>query len=144
MNTRVVYGNLQRQGCAFPPDALAALLAQPSAQQPHAAAALLKEHGYGLGEPPAGRMLMEAGCIFALNDPAAVVEAAHRSGGVCLLAHPSRGDGFVSYDAALLDQLRQEAPIDGLEVYYPLHSPTQTAVYLDYAQRLSGHCPAEA
>jgi hypothetical protein len=63
------------------------------------------------------------------------VDAAHRSGAVCLLAHPGRADGFTTYDVHLLDRLRQEAPIDGLEVYYPVHTPAQTAMYQEYAQR---------
>jgi predicted metal-dependent phosphoesterase TrpH len=134
-NTREVYENLQRQGYALSPDALSAILAKPSSQQPHALVALLKEHGYGLGEPSAGEIVMAAGCTFATNDPAAVVEAAHRSGAVCLLAHPGREDGFMTYDVQLLDQLRQEVPIDGLEVYYPMHTPAQTAMYREYAQR---------
>lgn len=134
-NTREVYENLQRQGYALSPDALSSILAKPSSQQPHALVALLKEHGYGLGEPSAGRIVMAAGCTFATNEPAAVVEAAHRSGAVCLLAHPGRGDGFVTYDVQLLDQLRREVPIDGLEVYYPAHTPAQTAMYREYAGR---------
>ena len=134
-NTRQVYENLQRQDYALSPDALSAILANPSSQQPHALVALLKEHGYGLGEPSAGEIVMAAGCTFATNDPAAVVEAAHRSGAVCLLAHPGRGDGFITYGVQLLDQLRQEAPIDGLEVYYPVHTPAQTAMYREYARR---------
>ncbi len=96
-NTREVYENLQRQGYALSPDALSAILAKPSSQQPHALVALLKEHGYGLGEPSAGKIVMVAGCTFATNDPAAVVEAAHRSGAVCLLVHPGRKDGFMTY-----------------------------------------------
>lgn len=134
-NTREVYENLQRQGYALSPDALCGVLLEPSSRQPHALVALLKEHGYGLGERSAGRLVMEAGCTFATNDPAAVVEAAHRSGAVCLLAHPGRGDGFVTYDVQLLDQLRKEAPIDGLEVYCTVHTPTQTAMYREYAER---------
>jgi predicted metal-dependent phosphoesterase TrpH len=97
--------------------------------------ALLKEQGYGLGEPAAGRMVMEAECTFATNDPAAVVEAAHQSGAVCLLAHPGRGDGFVTYHVPMLDQFSQEVPIDGLEVHNPVHTPAQTAMYREYAQR---------
>jgi hypothetical protein len=59
-NTQQVYENLQRQGYALPPpDALPATLAQPSSQQPHALVALLKEHGYGLGEPSAGKILLD-------------------------------------------------------------------------------------
>lgn len=134
-NTREVYENLQRQGYALSPDALSAILAKSNSQQPHAIVALLKEHGYGLGEPSAGKIVMAAGCTFATNDPAAVVEAAHRSGSVCLLSHPGREDGFMTYDVQLLDQLRKEVPIDGLEVYYPVHTPAQTAMYREYAQR---------
>lgn len=136
-NTREVYENLHRKGYALPqpPAALADLLAQPSAQQPHALVALLKRQGYGQGEPSAGKIALEAGCTFATNDLAAVVEAAHRSGAVCLIAHPGRTDGFVTYDVQLLDQVRQEAPIDGLEVYYPKHTPAQTTMYQEYAQR---------
>ncbi len=134
-NTRQVCEKLQRQGYTLPPEALPALLAQPSAQQPHAFVAVLKEHGYGLGEPSAGRILWEAGITFATNEPAAVVEAAHQSGAVCLLAHPGHKDGFVTYDDQLLDQFRQEAPVDGLEVYHPLHTPAKTEMYREYAQR---------
>lgn len=69
------------------------------------------------------------------HDPATIVEAAHQSGAVCILAHPGRSDGFVCYDRALLDELRDEAAIDGIEVYYPVHTPEQTAMYRAYAQR---------
>jgi len=134
-NTREVYDNLRQQGYTLSSDALPAILAKPGLEQPHALVALLKEHGYGLGEPSAGKIVLAAGCAFATNEPAAVVEAARQSGAVCLLAHPGRGDGFVTYDVELLDQFRQEAPIDGLEVYCPLHTPAQTAMYREYAQR---------
>ena len=133
-NTREVYENLQRQGYTFSSDALPTILAKPSSQQPHALVALLKGHDYGLDEPSVGKILMAAGCTFAMNDPAAVVEAAHQSGAVCLLAHPGREDGFVTYDVPLLDQFRQEVPIDGLEVYYPVHTPAQIEMYREYAQ----------
>lgn len=134
-NTREVIKNLQRQGCTFSPDALSTLLAKPSSQQPHALVAMLKEHGYGLGEPSAGKMALLAGCTFATSEPGEVVEAAHRSGALCLLAHPGRSDGFVTFDDQLLDRFRLEAPVDGLEVHYPAHTPEQTALYLEYTLR---------
>lgn len=144
-NTREVYENLLRQGYTFPgqPEtagepqqspALLAILEKPSAQQPHELVALLKRHGYGTGDPSAGKIVREAGCDFMTNDIAAVVEAGQRDGGVCLIAHPGRGDGFTCYDARLLDELRQEVPIDGFEVYYPAHSPEQINMYLEYAR----------
>jgi predicted metal-dependent phosphoesterase TrpH len=136
-NTREVFENLLRKGYTFPeePEALASLLEQPSPQQPHALAALLKRHGYGTGEPSVGKIVLEAGCAFAVNDLAAAVEAAHQSGAVCLLAHPGAKDGFTTYDVQMLDKLRRDIPIDGVEVHHPKHSPEQTAMYLEYAQQ---------
>lgn len=136
-NTREVFENLMRKGYEFPsePNALDILLEQPSPLQPHALAALLRRHGYGTGQPSAGRIVMEAGCVFAMNDLAVVVDAAHESGAVCLIAHPGSKDGFVTYEVQMLDKLRQEIPIDGLEVYHPKHTPEQTAMYLEYAQQ---------
>jgi 3',5'-nucleoside bisphosphate phosphatase len=134
-NTREVCENLRKIGISFPdPSELDALLAKPSAQQPHALVALLKTLGYGAGEPSAGKMITEAGFFWATNDLASVCDAAHRSGAVCLIAHPGRGDGFTRYDAHLLDELRREVPIDGFEVYYPAHTLEQIAMYREYAQ----------
>jgi predicted metal-dependent phosphoesterase TrpH len=142
-NTWQVYENLQRQGyITFPrqPEEqwhseLSAILEKPSAQQPHELAALLNRHGYVTGATSAGEILSKAGITFAASDMAAVVEAAHRSGTVCLIAHPGRGDGFTRFDVSLLDQLREEIPIDGLEVYHPAHTPEQINLYRDYAQK---------
>ena len=132
-NTRKVYENLIRKGYTFQrhPEALSAILEKPGAQQPKELAALLKT----TGEESAGKIVWEAGCTFETNDLAAIVEASHQSGAVSLIAHPGRQDGFITYDVEILDKLRQEIPIDGLEVYYPAHSPEQTAIFLDYAQK---------
>lgn len=136
-NTCEVYENLVNKGYFFSqePEALEVLLDQPSPLQPHAIAALLKRHGYGIGQPSAGRIVLEAGCIFAMNDLAEVVDAAHLCGAVCLIAHPGHKDGFVTYNVQMLDKLRQEIPIEGLEVYHPKHSPEQTSMYLEYTQQ---------
>src|SRR5262249_6583153 len=72
---------------------------------------------------------------FVTNDVAAVVDAAHRSGAVALIAHPGRDDGFVCYDTDLLDELRRDVPVDGFEVYYPVHTPEQTEMFRDYAEK---------
>jgi hypothetical protein len=136
-NTQEVYENLQQRG-HIPKhsiEELTTLLGKPGSQQPHELVALLKRHMGDTGEASAGKIVWEAGCMFATNDIAAVVDAAHQSGAVCLIAHPGREDGFVTYDAQLLDQLRQEVPIDGLEVHYPVHTAVQTAMYLDYVQK---------
>ena len=133
-NTRQVCENLRKIGISFPnPYEVDALLAKPSAQQPHALVALLKQLGYGTGEPSAGALITEVGFLWARCDIATVVDAAHRSGAVCLIAHPGRGEGYTCYDAELLDELRSEVPIDGLEVYYPAHTPEQVIMYREYA-----------
>ena len=135
-NTREVCENLQKMGISFPnSQELVALLEKPSAQQPHELVALLKKLGYGTGEPSAGKLITDAGFLWATNDIAAVVDATHRSGAVCLIAHPGRGEGYTCYDARLLDELRQEVPIDGFEVYYPAHTPEQIAMYREYAEK---------
>ena len=134
-NTRQVCENLRKIGISFPNvHELDALLAKPSAHQPHALVALLKQLGYGTGEPSAGTLITEAGFVWATNDLATVVNAAHRSGAVCLIAHPGRGEGYTCYDGQLLDELRRHVPIDGLEVYYPAHTPEQIVMYRDYAK----------
>jgi len=136
-NTREVYENLRRKGISFPSlHELGALLQKPSAQQPHELVALLQKHGYGAGEEISlGEMITDAGFFWATNDIAAVVDAAHRSGAVCLIAHPGRGGGYTCYDGNLLDELRLDVPIDGFEVYYPAHTSEQIAMYVEYAQK---------
>ncbi|GAC1356659.1 MAG: PHP domain-containing protein [Ktedonobacteraceae bacterium] len=133
-NTREVCENLRKIGISFPQHELDTLLATPSAQQPHELVALLERRGYGTGEPDAGTLITDAGFFWATNDIAAVVDATHRSEAVCLIAHPGRGDGYTCFDAHLLDQLRQEVPIDGFEVYYPAHAPEQMVMYREYAK----------
>ena len=134
-NTRVICENLRKIGITFPQDELDVLLAKPSAQQPHELIALLARRGYGTGEPDADTLITDAGFSWATNDIAAVVDAVHRSGAVCLLAHPGKGEGYTCYDVDLLDELRRQVPIDGFEVYHPTHTSEQLIMYRDYAER---------
>ncbi|HKF38034.1 MAG TPA: PHP domain-containing protein [Ktedonobacteraceae bacterium] len=133
-NTREVCENLRKSGISFPRHELDALLAKPSAQQPHELVALLRKRGYGTGEPSAGTLITDAGFFWATNDIAAVVDATHRSGAVCLIAHPGRGEGYTCYDTNLLDELRSQVPIDGFEAYHPAHTPEQIVTYQEYAK----------
>jgi 3',5'-nucleoside bisphosphate phosphatase len=134
-NTRQIFDNLRQKSITFPVDEMTTVLEKPSAQQPHDLVALVKKHGYGTPEVSAGKLVMEAGFAFMMNDIAAVVEAGHRSGAVCLIAHPGRGGENTQFDAAWFDDLRREIPIDGLEVYYSTHTPEQTAMYVEYARK---------
>jgi predicted metal-dependent phosphoesterase TrpH len=135
-NTREICEKLRKAGISVPnPHEMEALLGKPSAQQPFELESFLKKQGYGKREPSVGKLITDAGFSWATNDIAAVVEATHESGGVCLIAHPGRGEGYPIYDVDLLDELRQEVPIDGFEVYYPAHTAEQIAMYLEYAKK---------
>lgn len=133
-NTRSVFQNLENAGYSLPPEALAGIWALPSCQQPHAIVALLKVQDYGPGDLDVGRAAREAGVALISNPPAAVAQAAHQGGGVCILAHPGHGDGFVRFDVDLLDRFRREVPLDGLEVYHPSHTSALVEMYRTYAQ----------
>lgn len=130
-NTRQVFNHLVSKGYAVEAQDLEQMLVQPAAQQLPALLALARK--IIQDKQAVGRTLLEGGFAYMTHDPTTIVEAAHQSGAVCILAHPGRSDGFVCYDHALLDELRREAPIDGIEAYYPLHTPEQTALYEAYA-----------
>lgn len=97
-------------------------------------ARLLITHKYAPNTVTLWKILTDAGLQSISNDCAAVVNAAHQAGAVCILAHPGRDD-ITRYSEAMLDQLRQDVDLDGLEAYYPLHTDKQREMYLAYAQR---------
>jgi predicted metal-dependent phosphoesterase TrpH len=132
-NTRQVFNHLQHTGYPVQDTDLEAMLAKPAAQQLPSLLDLVTQHHRG--EKSIGRTLLDAGFAYCTQPPARIVEVAHQSGAVCILAHPGRDDGFVQYDDGLLDELRAEAPIDGIETYYPLHTPAHTNTYLAYARQ---------
>lgn len=62
------------------------------------------------------------------------VAAAHAGGGQTVLAHPGRYDP-APLTAGDLARLLAAAPLDGLEVYYPTHTPEQVAFYAGLTDR---------
>lgn len=134
-NIRQTVTAIAQQGYPLPEADVQALLNQPAVQQPHLLVDLVRRQGYGTPERSPGRLLVESGLQQITVDIGEVVEAAHESGGVCLIAHPGRGDGYLCFDGDSLDALRAEVPIDGFEVHYPKHSPEQIAMYQAYADQ---------
>jgi len=136
-NTREVYENLVRQRFIITPetDTLHAILAYPSARQPFEIIALLKRSSLDSDESVLWKMAINAGLKFVTNEIATVVETAQQAGGVCVLAHPGRQMFSMRFDVEAVAYLREEVPIDGLEAYYPQHTPEQTAQFVDYATR---------
>jgi 3',5'-nucleoside bisphosphate phosphatase len=57
------------------------------------------------------------------------VRAAHKAGGLCVIAHPGRGDSVGAVTEADLDRILKEIPIDGLEAHYRSYTDAQTALY---------------
>jgi predicted metal-dependent phosphoesterase TrpH len=135
-NVRAVYAALSRAGYQFP--RAGEVLAERGGE-PHQfddLVDLMEAHSYTEG---IGRALKDAGAElgaeFITADLGAIVEAAHASGALALIAHPGRGDGFARFDAAQLDRLRAAIPIDGLEARHPTHTPEQIEDFLAYARR---------
>ena len=129
------YANLSRKGYTFPNRYEVLKAHGGELLQPTDLFILLEKHGYWVDKETSWKDVVDAGFSYVHNDTAAVVEAVHHSGGVCLIAHPGRGAYETRYDASLLDQLRQEVPIDGFEAHYPTHTQEQTTMYLEYAQK---------
>ncbi len=133
-NTRQVYDYLLKQGYRFESetDPLEAVLKRPSAGQPFALADLLAAHT-AMDGTTAWKTIQDGGMKFTTTPVVEVVEAIHGSGGICLIAHPGRGEFWPKFTPQLLDDIRSDAPLDGFEAYYPLHTPEQTTMFVEYA-----------
>lgn len=132
-NSEKVYRYLVAEGHVPTHDEaeLQRLLDAPSADQTNVLVAIAQAHTDD--DFPLGKVFRQAGYHFETNDLADVVTAAHESNAVVLLAHPGRGGEFMLFDGSLLDELRAEIPIDGLEAHYPRHSDEQVAAFVAYA-----------
>ncbi|MBV9711799.1 MAG: PHP domain-containing protein [Ktedonobacteraceae bacterium] len=135
-NTYAVNAELKRQGYAFPRQEEVLAENGGTLRLPSDNIRLLLAHGYAANNRVGLQMIEKAGFRSMQADMGDTVEAAHRSGAVCLIAHPGRREnGFTFYDTGLLDQLRASVPIDGIEIYHPYHSPDVIATYLEYVQK---------
>ena len=135
-NTYAVHDELLKRGYAFPREEEVLADNGGKLRRPADNALLLREHGYASDWRTAMRMIREAGFYSVHADMAETVDAAHRSGAVCLIAHPGRREGgFTFYDLTLLDQLRADVPIDGIEIYHPYHSAQIIEAYLEYVRK---------
>jgi predicted metal-dependent phosphoesterase TrpH len=135
-NTYEVNATLRRQGYEFPRQQEVLVETGGELRRPIDNATLLFRHDYAPSIREALSMIKEAGFYSIMADMAETVEAAHRSGAVSLIAHPGRREGgFTFYDPSLLDQLRSEIPIDGIEVYHPYHSQDIIQAYKEYVRK---------
>jgi 3',5'-nucleoside bisphosphate phosphatase len=135
-NTYQVNEELRRKGYEFPRQEEVLAENGGKLRRPVDNGRLLRDHGYASDWQTALRIIHEAGFHSIMADMAMTVDAAHRSGAVCLIAHPGRNErGFTFYDIPLLDEVRAEVPLDGIEVYHPYHKPEMVKVYLEYVRK---------
>ncbi len=135
-NTHEVHDELLRRGYTFPREEEVLADNGGKLNRPADNGRLLREHGYASDWQTALKMIREAGFRSIMADMAETVDAAHRSDAVCLIAHPGRREhGFTFYDPELLDQVRAEIPLDGIEIYHPYHSPQIIEIYLEYVRK---------
>ncbi len=128
-----VYAQLERQGYTFP--RRGEVLAEESIPHPSAIVRLLLLHEYAADQKAAVDLMRAAGHKSAAMPLDAAIAAVHADGGVAIIAHPGRREAeFTTFDLAMFDELRAaNLAIDGIEVYYPLHSPAQVREFHDYA-----------
>jgi predicted metal-dependent phosphoesterase TrpH len=135
-NTYEVNEELRRKGYQFPRQAEVLAENGGKLRRPADNGRLLREHGYAPDWQTALQIIREAGFRSIMADMATTVDAAHSSGAVCLIAHPGRNErNFTFYDLDLLDQVRAEVPLDGIEVYHPFHSSEMVEAYLEYVRK---------
>jgi predicted metal-dependent phosphoesterase TrpH len=135
-NTYAVNDELKRQGYTFPRHEVVLAANGGTLRLPSDNIRLLLEHGHVATYRAGLQMIEKAGFHSIMADMGETVDAAHRSDALCLIAHPGRRErGFTFYDTGLLDQLRIDVPIDGIEVYHPYHTPDVIEMYLDYVQK---------
>ncbi len=135
-NTYEVNEELRRKGYEFPRQEEVLAENGGKLRRPADNGRLLREHGYAPDWQTALHIIREAGFHSIMADMATTVDAAHRSGAFCLIAHPGRNErNFTFYDIALLDEVRAEVPLDGIEVYHPYNSPEMVKAYLEYVRK---------
>jgi predicted metal-dependent phosphoesterase TrpH len=95
----------------------------------HVLSSAIKEgHVKNLSE--AANLVTQLGGTFTADaELDRTVHAAHKAGGLCVIAHPGRGDSVGAVTEADLDRILAEIPIDGLEAHYRSYTDAQTALY---------------
>ena len=102
----------------------------------HVLRAAIRE-GHAANLKTAAELTRQLGGDFNADLPLErVVEAAHAAGGICVIAHPGRGDSIgVMTEADLEAMLEAGIAIDGLEGHYRSYTDEVTADYREMAAR---------
>jgi len=137
-NTHAVYDEFCRRGYAFPQQADVLREQGGQIRRPIDNARLLESHGYAETQDEALAMIRDVGYRQILAPLEEAVAVAHTSGAITMLGHPGRSGGEISrFNPPQLEELIQAVPLDGIEVWYPLHTEEQVAAYVAFAHEHS-------
>lgn len=131
---RSILDKLTRFGIHIPFEQVRALAGDAMIGRPHVARALVMAGAVQTEQEAFDLYLAEGKPAFVPHEgltPAQAVQLIHEAGGLAVLAHPGLYAGDLS---ALLDELIP-AGLDGIEVFYPLHTSEQTAHFAEVARR---------
>ena len=135
-NERMVK-RLNELGMEISLEEVRALASDGQVCRPHFAQLLVKK-GYVRDVDEAfERFLRKGGPAYVEKfrfPPSEAIEFIRRAGGIAVLAHPFT----LNLDEESLERLVRElkdAGLEGIEVFYPDHTPEQTALYRDLARR---------
>jgi hypothetical protein len=122
-------------GCPVDPAEVLALVREGSAGRPHVARVMV-ERGYVATVKEAFDRYLGVGKPAYVGHrkvaPREACRLIRRAGGLAVLAHPSFHQG----SEALARELAAEGLLDGIESYYPEHSPAETGRYVGLCREL--------
>lgn len=131
---RGMLDKLVQQGIHVPFELVHALAGDAMIGRPHVARALVQIGAVQSEQQAFDLYLAEGKSAFVAHHgltPRQAIDLIHAAHGVAVLAHPGLYNGDVM---TLLDALIPSG-LDGIEVFYPLHSPQQTELYAGIARQ---------
>ena len=134
VRARGILAKLAGFGIHIPFDRVQALAGDAMIGRPHVARAMVQIGAVATEQEAFDVYLAEGKPAFVPHQgltPAQAVQLIHDAGGLAVLAHPGLYAGDL---AGLLDQMIP-AGLDGIEAFYPLHTPEQTTQYVKIARQ---------
>lgn len=101
---------------------------------PHHVFTAMIRAGHGQNLYQAHNIVRSLGEPVVVDVPIAdTIAAAHEADAIAIVAHPGRDEGRGILTGELLDQLRSEAPVDGVEAHYRSYKDADVQRYRDWA-----------
>jgi predicted metal-dependent phosphoesterase TrpH len=102
---------------------------------PHHVFSAMIRHGHGSNLYQAHNIVRGLGEPVIVDVPIEdTVRAVHESGGLAIVAHPGRDEGFGVLKEADLDAMLREVPIDGVEAHYRSYNDADVERYRNWAE----------